>query len=62
MKNIIIKYYIRTVYGRDLKQIQDEKIARAITKLTGTGALMPYQEEALAVLGFSFVEVLPPRA
>jgi len=55
-----IQYYIKTVYGRDLKYIIDPKIGQALATLTGTGSLMPYQEEALKTLGFTFEEVLNP--
>ena len=61
METNIIEYYTKSVYGNELCYVANEKIARAISLITGRKALMSYDFEGLKLLGFTFKEVLKPK-
>lgn len=59
--NTQIEFYVKNVWGKDLRYIIDPQIRSALTTLTGTGTLCDYQLKPLESLGFTFKEVLQPR-
>lgn len=57
-----IEYYVKSVYGTDTLYVMDADIARHLSILTGMKTLTTRHMEALKALGFSFEEVIAPRA
>lgn len=60
--NMEINYYVKSVYGNEMAYIADTKKLQAISILTGQKTLSARHMEALEELGFSFKEVIAPRA
>lgn len=57
--NKTIEYYIKHVYGNELRYVKDPEMAQAIRLLTGSKTLMGNHIGALEILGFTFKQVLP---
>lgn len=57
---MVIKYYIKNVYGVNRRYILDKKIALHINALTNEKTLSMEHMEALTQLGFEFEQVLEP--
>lgn len=57
--NKVIEYYIKNVYGNELRYVKDKEKAQAITILTGSKTLSGNHIGALEMLGFTFKQVLP---
>lgn len=58
---MIIEYYIKNVFGRELIYIKDDKIKNLISSLTQKETIDNHDIKVLTELGFNLVEVLPPR-
>ena len=59
MKNKIISYYKKNVYGTDLLYIKDEALAKTLQKLIGTKTISPIQMALISELfEVDFVQVL----
>jgi hypothetical protein len=61
MKNSIIQYYVREVYGNPRYYVADKALADSISKLTGQKTIMPWHMAALEALGFKMERVLQPE-
>lgn len=57
MKNDIIQYQVKQVYGKDTLYVVSEQ-GKAIQALTGQKTLTEKATRALESLGYSFVQVL----
>ena len=53
-----IQYRIRQIYGKDTIYIVDEKIAEAVTTMTGQKTLTPQAKRGLELLGYKLQQVL----
>ena len=56
-----IEFYKKTVYGNELGYIKDTKLAHAVYCISGKTTLCNTTMKGLAMLGFTFKEVLPPK-
>lgn len=56
-----ITYYRKSVYGNEHIYAADETQAHCLALLTGQKTLTESSLNALAGLGFSLTEILPPR-
>ena len=56
---MIIEYFIKSVYGNDLKYIAKEDQAKAVQMLTGQKTLTTQAIAGLQRLGFELKQVLP---
>ncbi len=59
--NTVIEYYRKNIYGTEYMILSATKQADAIKHLMGHTTLTPHVKKWLEVLGFTFVEVLPPK-
>lgn len=57
-----IKFYRKNVYGKELMYVADEKIAHHLSQLTGRKTVDSRDMHDLKELGFTFSEVLAPKA
>jgi hypothetical protein len=55
----VIQVYVKNVYGKDKTYVKDEKLAAALSQLTGHLTLTDEAKKALESIGFSFEQVLP---
>lgn len=58
---MIIKYYVREVYGKPLMYLVDEKQAEAVRVLTGRETLTKPAMKGLIMLGFEFEQIIRPN-
>jgi hypothetical protein len=58
----IIEIYRKNVYGTEKIYIKDQTMAVSIQTLTGKVTIDARDMKVLEYLGFTFNEVLPPRA
>lgn len=56
-----IEFYAKSNYGRINFYIKDEKVAKAISNLTGKKTIDEFDIKNLEELGFTFTEVIAPR-
>jgi hypothetical protein len=61
IKDREIEYYRKSVYGKDLLYILDERTANLMRCLTRNQTLRLDDKRTLELLGFTFKEVLAPR-
>jgi hypothetical protein len=57
---MLIKYYIKDVYGSSYKIILDNELAQHFYTLTHFKTLSPLHMNALSALGFTFEQVTRP--
>lgn len=58
---MIIEYYIKSVFGRELIYIKDLRIKELICGLTQKETIDNHDIKILTELGFKMVGIIPPR-
>lgn len=59
---MVIKFYVKNVYGKENIYIADPKLANTISNLTNQKTVSKTHLNSLIALGNTIEEVLPPRA
>lgn len=58
---MLIKYYVKSVYGRDVVYVAEALVAEHIKTLTGRKTLSMDDMRVLVQMGHELEESLPPR-
>lgn len=58
---MLIKYYVKQIYGLDHRIIEDNNIRAAVQVLTGNKGIRTEDIRALEMLGHTLEQVLPPQ-
>lgn len=57
----VIEFYTKQVYGNDTQYVCESHIRSAIMAMTGQKTLTASTRHGLEQLGFTFIQVLPPK-